>query len=210
MYPSTPQRIPSPRLGSPAQTDVNRDYFELQASWFTKVSERAPPVSLMKGPFGWDRAIGPSAAPGTERLTSSSRTRCRQPVCSPGQCLSEQERKEPLIILVTTGGRHTRGFLWEPSAPGDRHWACPRRPHATAQVGPLTVSACWLEGERPTLQTHVNNLRPFPEYEKQTNKGRMCVCVCVCVCWLLTVRFVYLHLHTVFFQKCEGWTPLGH
>lgn len=25
--------------------------------------------------------------------------------------LSEQERKEPLIILLATGGRHTQGFL---------------------------------------------------------------------------------------------------
>lgn len=115
-----------------------------------------------------------------------ARTRCRQPVCSPAQCPSKQERKELLIILVTTGGRHTQGFLWERSA-SYQHWVCPRGTHATGQVGPSTVlkgplvltgftmfTVRWASNITPKhISTTSDYCGLFPEYEIQTNKGRM-------------------------------------
>lgn len=87
-----------------------------------------------------------------------------------GQCPSERKRKELLIILVTTGGRHTQDFLWESNVPGYQHWVCPRENTCyTGRVGPWTVLKSpsyphridYVYSKVSTqhyTQTHINNL----------------------------------------------------
>ncbi len=94
---------------------------------------------LMKGLFRLDGAVQSKqqqhlrCSLDCERLSSLTGTRCRQPVW---RCPSEQERKELLITLLTTGGRHTQGFLWGHSASAYGHWVC--------QQGPQDRLGIWL------------------------------------------------------------------
>lgn len=112
----------------------------------------------------------PSAAPWTVRDSLPHQDKVSA-VCSPGQCPPppEQERKELLIILVTTRGRHTQGFPPLGISDGTiRH----RAGWALDCLTGFTYVYRKVSAQHYT-QTHINNLRLIPEYEIQTNKGRM-------------------------------------
>lgn len=118
MGPAGSQRAPTPVLGTTTKSDrslwaiINRN----QADSQNYSHLNCQTLIKRKGLFVLDQA-GRCPAPllllGLWE-TSFCRTRCRQPVW---QSPPEPERKELLIILVTTGGRHTHGFLWGRSAP---------------------------------------------------------------------------------------------
>lgn len=95
---------------------------------------------------------------------------------------SKQERKELLIILVTTGGRHTLAFLWRHFLPalGVSKWGDLTHAHTLGEMGHWlspVVPCCVYSNlcANHWIWTHVNTFlcRLFQEYKMQTNRGRM-------------------------------------
>lgn len=112
--------------------------FELpsQNLWVIKTVSVAWNVGTSYDPVS---SVSTPHAPWTLRDTLPEQDKVSAACLLPGQCPSEWERKELLIILVTTGGRQASYGSGVPLVTGNR--VCPMGAHATGQVGPSTVSA---------------------------------------------------------------------
>lgn len=113
-------------------------------------------------------------------------TRCRQPVCAPAQCPSERERKELLIILDTTGGRHAPAFLWEPLVTGTgRVWRYHMPQafyclftgfavyHKVSECPTLHPNAC----QQPPIWTISRDFRDTNKQGKDVEGEDICMCI---------------------------------
>lgn len=114
----------------------------------------------------------------SQRLTSWSGRRVDSLSVRRDNAHSKWERKELLIILVTTGGRHTRGFLWEAKASALLALRCVRTPRDRLGpwLSPLVLTGFSVKCEASSSHySHHNNLGGgglFPEHRyKQTREG---------------------------------------
>ncbi len=144
-----------------------------------------------------------------ERLSALTGTRCRQPVW---RCPSEQERKELLITLLTTGGRHTQGFLWGHSASAYGHWVCQQGPQDRLGIwlSPLVLIgftvitvrwACDITPKPISTTPTIPRIWDINKQGKDVGRGGYSSLSCFFFLLLVTNRFVYLLWHSIFPHK---------